>query len=284
MFKFKKRENWTESYISQIQRNIGLFNREEQEKIRTTKIAILGLGGIGGSTAEQLIRTGCEQFILCDNEKFEVSNLNRQLCTIEDLNKYKVDVIENRLKKVNPQANIQTFYNIDEKNISDILNGVKIVALCLDGPIASILIARESLKRDIPIIESYAIPYIWTWWFTSESIDYETCYHLSTHKLSISEIEKSSNFKNKFKEGMLSILLKFPNISKTYSREPNILDAVIRGQHPLVSIAPIVRLTASFLSFDLLYSGILKIKKMNLAPSIIGYDYLRMKEIKVELF
>jgi len=46
---FKKRANWTKNYFLQIQRNIGLFSIEDQEKVRNTKIAVLGLGGIGES-------------------------------------------------------------------------------------------------------------------------------------------------------------------------------------------------------------------------------------------
>lgn len=283
MCTFKKRANWTKNYFLQIQRNIGLFSIEDQEKVRNTKIAVLGLGGIGGSTAEQLTRTGCEQLVLCDNEKFEISNLNRQLCNIEDLGKYKVDVTEENLKKINPQCDIRSFYYIDKENISDILEDVKIIALCLDDPITSILIARESLKREIPIIESYGIPYIWAWWFNSESIDYETCYNLSSHKLSISELKKSLDFKNKFKEEMLSFLLKFPNIEETYSKESHILEDMKKGIHPLISISPIVRMCASFITFEIIFSGILRIKKMILAPNIKGYDYLRMKLIEFSL-
>jgi len=55
---------------------------------------------------------------------------------------------------------------------------------------------------------------------------------------------------------------------------------MISGKLTLVSLAPIVRMIASYLAFEVIFSGILKVKKMILAPQIIGYDYLRMKPIR----
>ena len=70
MFEKKKNKNWSDDYWNHIKRNIGLIKIPEQEKIRTTRIAILGVGGLGGTVAEQLVRTGCEQLIICDYDKF----------------------------------------------------------------------------------------------------------------------------------------------------------------------------------------------------------------------
>ncbi|MBW1784772.1 MAG: ThiF family adenylyltransferase [Deltaproteobacteria bacterium] len=64
-------------------RNIGPITYKEQELIRTTKVAVLGIGGLGGSLAENLVRTGCQNLVICDQDIFDESNLNRQICTIE---------------------------------------------------------------------------------------------------------------------------------------------------------------------------------------------------------
>ena len=68
MFEKKKLKNWSDSYWNHIKRNIGLVKLREQERLRNTPIAVLGVGGLGGPLAEQLIRSGCEQIIICDNE------------------------------------------------------------------------------------------------------------------------------------------------------------------------------------------------------------------------
>ena len=54
------------------------------------------------------------------------------------------------------------------------------------------------------------------------------------------------------------------------------------GKLPFVSIAPIIRITASYLAYEAIFTGIIKAKKMVLAPTIIGYDYFNMKEINFE--
>ena len=276
-------KNWKKSYKSQISRNIGLISVLEQEKLRKASIAIFGLGGLGGPLAEQLIRAGFENIKICDNDKFEKSNLNRQLCNLSDLGKFKVDVVEDILLKINSEINIQKYYEIDEENISEILVDVSIAALTLDDAITSILISRECRKKGIPMIETWGIPFLWAWWFTSDSLDYESCYNLKTQNLSISQIKESNFFNKEIKKAILDKLLKFPGLKNKYDREKGYFDKMIEGSIPLISIGPIVRLNASYLAFEIIFSGVLKIKELIKAPNVIGYDYINMKPIKLSL-
>ena len=279
MFNEKRLKNWTSSYWNQIKRNIGLVKIVEQEKLRNTLIAIFGVGGLGGPLAVQLVRAGCEKLIICDNERFEETNLNRQLCTREDLGKYKIDIIEKLLKKINPEIELQKYYEIPKKIVSNILYSTSIAVLTLDDPITSILISRECSKKKIPILESWGIPYLCAWWFTSESTDYETCYEFQTHEMTIEEIQKSEKTLLELKKAFLNKLIKFPEIEETFNREQGALEGLFSGNLPSISLAPIIEITASYLTFEVIFSGILKIKKMILAPNVIGYDYLRMKPI-----
>lgn len=275
---FKKKNNWSNTYFGLIERNIGLINSSEQEKLRITPIIIFGIGGLGGPLAEQLVRSGFERIIICDDDTFQESNLNRQICTREDLGKLKVDVTENYLKKINPEIKIQKYYQIDEDNIHEMLNKPVIAILTLDDPIASIIISRACIERNIPLIESWGIPYLWAWWFTSESIDYETCYSFNTKGIPIKEIKPTKMLN--FREKQLLKLMQIPGIKEIYNRKLNSVKAMISGEIALVSLAPVVRITASYLAFEVIFSGILKTKEMVLAPEIIGYDYFRMEPIK----
>ena len=160
MFKEKKPINWSERYWNQIERNIGFVKFSEQEILRHVPVAVLGVGGLGGPLAEQLVRLGCEHIVICDNDKFEESNLNRQICLREDIGKNKVDIVQRLLKNINPEASIEKYYDINEKNVSKVLKGVKIVALTLDDPIASIIISRECSNNNIPLIESWGLAYL----------------------------------------------------------------------------------------------------------------------------
>lgn len=280
MFESKKLKNWTELYWNQIKRNIGLISFLDQEKLRKTPIAVFGLGGLGGPLSEQLVRSGCEKIVLCDNEKFEESNLNRQLCTREEIGKYKVDVIEEFLKNVNPEIEIHKFYKITIKNISEILRSIKISALTLDDPIISILISRECLKNQIPVIESWGFPYICAWWFTKDSINYEQCYGLATQGLTIKELKESKNLHSSITDSMISKIFQFPNLQEYCDREPGAFNGMKLGKLPLRSFAPMVRMSAAYLTFEIIFAGILKIKEMILAPKVIGFDYIRMKSFE----
>lgn len=235
---------------------------------------------MGGPLAEHLVRVGCENIVICDNDKYEVSNLNRQLCTREDLGKYKLDVLENFLLKINTEINLKKFYKVSENNISEILEGVKVLTLLLDDPIASIIISRECLKKRIPVLESWTVPYLCAWWFTENSVDYETCYGLETRNLSIKEIESTDSLFLDLKKKIFLKLLKFPNIQDRYNREQGTVEAMISGNLSGRSFAPMVRIMASYISFEVIFAGLLKLKKMILAPNVIGYDYFRMKSFE----
>lgn len=276
-------QGWTAFYSEFISRNIGLISMEDQEKIRNSSIAIFGIGGLGGSLAEELTRTGCEHMSICDNGMFEVSNLNRQLCYQEDIGKYKVDVIETLLKKINPMIDVKKEYEVKKSNISEILKSTTFVALTLDDPITSILIARECLNNKIPMIESWGIPYLWVWWFTPDSVDYESCYGFQTKEKSIDTLLGDPKLLAEMKTKVFKLITQFPEIQERYNREKYTVEKMACGKLPFVSFAPIVRMTASYLAFEIVFSGITQLKKMELAPNVNGYDYFNMKPIKFKL-
>jgi len=279
----KKLRNWSKSYWNHINRNIGIITVKEQEKLRKTPIAILGVGGLGGPLVEQLVRTGCENLLICDNEKFEASNLNRQVCSRKNLGKYKVNEIANFLKDINPEINLRKFKEINLDNILNILNKISIVALTLDDPITSILIARECYKKKIPILESWAIPYLCGWWFTEKSINYEDFYGFKTHDILIQEIFNSRDRVFYIKKKFFNKLMQFPGIIERFDREKGVIKELFSGKIASISFAPIVRMSASYLAYEIIFTGVLKVKEMILAPHVIGYDYFKMKPLNFTL-
>ncbi|GAH48028.1 unnamed protein product [marine sediment metagenome] len=98
--------------------------------------------------------------------------------------------------------------------------------------------------------------------------------------MSISKISQSKSILLDIKNQLLNKLTQFPGIVSHYDREKGVLEAVLSGKHPFISFAPIVRMSASYLAFEVIFSGILKIKKMMFAPQIFGYDYFKSKVIK----
>jgi DNA-binding Lrp family transcriptional regulator len=219
---------------------------------------------------------------ICDNGKFEVSNLNRQICFEEDVGKFKIEVTEIRLKKINPKVEVIKSREFDSSNVSALLKDVSLAVLTLDDPIVSIAIARECFKRKIPLLESWGIPFLWAWWFTAEGVDYETCYGFKTKKLTVDEITNSPEIVFDIKLKVLNKLRQFPEVQERYNREKGTIRGIASGKLPFVSIAPVVRITASYLAYEAIFAGIIKAKKMVLAPRVIGYDYFNMKEINLE--
>jgi hypothetical protein len=282
MFVNQKLDVWSNSYWERVTRNIGPITYQEQEKIRSSRVAVLGVGGLGGPLAENLVRAGCQNLIICDFDVFDESNLNRQICTIEDIGKRKIDVMEDFLRKIDPEVGIKKFFKITERNIDSVLEGVKVVALTLDDPATSIFIARECRKRGIPMVESWGVPFLFTWWFTPDSVDYENCYGLDTYHYSYSEL---TNLKKEVNitvyQALLPMVFRMPGVREKYDRESGAFEEMMSGNIGVRSFAPFVRITSDFLSVDVIFSGILKVKPMNLAPNLKGFDYINMKAWEV---
>ncbi len=119
-------------YLNAFTRNIGWLTEEEQIFLRTKKIAIAGLGGVGGIHLLTLVRLGIEQFHLADMDNFEIQNFNRQVgATLNSLHKPKIDVLVQMAKSINPNIKISCFNEgINQHNINEFLSGVD---LYIDG-------------------------------------------------------------------------------------------------------------------------------------------------------
>ena len=284
MFVNEKLAVWSDSYWERVTRNIGIITWQEQEIIRTSRVAVLGVGGLGGPLAENLVRAGCQNLVICDFDFFDESNLNRQICTVEDIGKRKIDVMETFLSKIDPEVTIKKFFKITESNIDAVLEGVKVVALTLDDPATSIFIARECRKRRIPMVESWGVPFLFTWWFTPDSLDYENCYGLDTYHYSYSELANSKEEINLSTcQVFLPKVFRMPGVREKYDREPGAFEEMMAGNIGARSFAPFVRITSDFLSVDVIFSGILKVKSMNLAPNLKGFDYINMEIREADL-
>lgn len=127
--------NSREDYIHQaFSRNIGLLTLEEQKKLSTARVAIPGMGGVGGVHLITLARTGIGKFNIADFDVFEPPNINRQFgARIPDLGRKKLEVMKEQALFVNPYLEINLFEDgIHEKNMDAFLDGVDVVVDGLD--------------------------------------------------------------------------------------------------------------------------------------------------------
>ena len=95
--------------LNQFSRTQLLYGKEAMDKLKNSRVAILGLGGVGGYVGEALVRSGIGSFDLIDDDKICLTNLNRQIiATFDTVGQYKTDVMKERMLKINPKVNIQT--------------------------------------------------------------------------------------------------------------------------------------------------------------------------------
>ena len=95
---------------NQFERTELIFGADNMERLRKARVAVFGVGGVGGYTVEALARSGIGTLDLIDNDKVAFSNLNRQiLATHKTLGRYKVDVAKERVMDINPDVNVNVY-------------------------------------------------------------------------------------------------------------------------------------------------------------------------------
>ena len=143
--------------LNQFSRTELLIGKEGIEKLKNSKVAIFGIGGVCSFVVEGLVRAGDENFVLIDDDKICLTNLNRQIiATRKTIGKYKADVAKERILEINPNANVEVykeFYMPDSK--TNIINKeLSYVVDCVDTVTAKIEIIMQAKKENIPVISS----------------------------------------------------------------------------------------------------------------------------------
>ena len=126
--------NFKFDYDQAFDRNIGFVTEWEQQILRSKKIAIAGMGGVGGIHLTTLTRMGIGHFHIADFDRFELANFNRQAgATITTLGQSKVEVMRKAALDINPEAEIKVFAEgVQSSNIDKFLEGVDLYVDSLD--------------------------------------------------------------------------------------------------------------------------------------------------------
>lgn len=134
-----------------------LIGNDGMKKLNDAKVAVFGLGGVGGFVCEGLARSGVGKFILVDFDKIDESNINRQLlATVKTIGKDKVDLMRERILEINPDANVEIykeFYMADSQN-NIITEDLSYVVDCVDTIMAKIAIICKCDEINVPVISS----------------------------------------------------------------------------------------------------------------------------------
>ncbi|MBL7554893.1 MAG: ThiF family adenylyltransferase [Bdellovibrionaceae bacterium] len=143
-------------YSLAFSRNLGWFKPEDQQLLRTKRIAIPGLGGVGGHHLHNFLRLGFQKFNLADPDSFEIQNFNRQMgASIETVGLLKTDVLERMAKTINPDVEIRSFRDgVNIHNQDEFLKEVDIVVDALDLYAMDIRISlyEAAHRKGIPVV------------------------------------------------------------------------------------------------------------------------------------
>ena len=142
--------------LNQFSRTELLIGKESIEKLQNSKVAVFGIGGVGSFVVEGLVRAGIGNFILVDDDKVCLTNLNRQIiATRKTVGKPKVEVARDRILEINPNANVEIFQEFFMPNSRKILDEtVSYVVDSIDTVTAKIELVVRAEKLNIPIISS----------------------------------------------------------------------------------------------------------------------------------
>ena len=133
-------------------RNIALLGEEAFLKLQEKTIFLAGLGGVGGTAFEALVRTGFKKFVIVDRDVVDISNLNRQLLYLDkDVGALKVEVAKKRAEDINPEVEIVTLCS-DVKKIEEIK--ADFIVDCIDDVEAKISLIKYAFEHNIPFISS----------------------------------------------------------------------------------------------------------------------------------
>lgn len=158
-------ENW--SYTEAFCRHRGLFTEQEQERLKCSRVAIAGLGGVGGIHLATLARLGIGAFHLADPDHFELPNFNRQYgACMHTIGRAKVEVMAEIAQTINPAVELRAFPEaVTAANVSEFLKGVDILVDGIDSFAinARRLVFREARRRGIWAVTAGPLGFSTAW-------------------------------------------------------------------------------------------------------------------------
>lgn len=141
--------------MNQFSRTELLIGKEGLDKLKSSRVAVFGIGGVGGYVVEALVRSGIGSIDLIDNDTVCESNINRQIIATENtIGQNKVDVAEKRIKEINPDTKVKkykTFYTPQTADEFD-FGEYDYIVDAIDTVVGKISLVEKAKEYDIPVI------------------------------------------------------------------------------------------------------------------------------------
>ena len=143
--------------LNQFSRTQLLLGSNSMEKLKNSRVAVFGIGGVGGYVCEALVRSGVGAFDLIDDDKVCLTNLNRQIiATRKTVGKYKVDVMKERILDINPDARVEVYkcFFLPENADDFPFEEYDYIVDAVDTVTAKIALVMKAKEKNVPIISS----------------------------------------------------------------------------------------------------------------------------------
>ena len=143
--------------LNQFSRTELLLGKEALDKLAGSRVAVFGIGGVGGYVCEALVRSGVGEFDLVDDDKVCLTNLNRQIiATRKTIGKYKVEVMRDRILEINPDAkvNVHKCFFLPENAEEFPFEEYDYIVDAVDTVTAKISLVMAAKEKNVPIISS----------------------------------------------------------------------------------------------------------------------------------
>ena len=137
-------------------RNMRTFSLEEQAALLRARVGVVGLGGLGGTVAEVLARMGVGRLSLVDGDRFEESNLNRQLLsTVDGLGQLKSEAARARVGRINPSVDVTALTDfVTAENAGGVLEDCNVVVDCLDNLRTRFVVEDACRRIGCPLVSA----------------------------------------------------------------------------------------------------------------------------------
>ena len=140
-----------------FERNLGIFTPQEQARIKDGKVLIIGCGGIGGVVAQALARSGLGRFVLYDFDRYQPSNMNRQItCYTDTLGVSKALITQEAIYRINPEAEVEVCDQpLRPEEIFEVMKQGDVVMPAADDWALSIVMLGAAKEAGKPAVMSY---------------------------------------------------------------------------------------------------------------------------------
>ena len=146
-----------DTMLNQFSRTQLLLGEEAMDRLKRSRVAVFGVGGVGGYVCEALVRSGVGAFDLIDDDKVCLTNLNRQIiATRKTVGQYKVDVMKNRMLEINPDVDARLYkcFFLPENAADFPFEEYDYIVDAVDTVTAKIELIMRAKASNVPIISA----------------------------------------------------------------------------------------------------------------------------------